>query len=143
MESQPIHAVEFRDGQRQQWKKGAEGWRKRSDFLDATTGHVSKRMVELAKADLRIVRDELPRSDAIELFRNMGENYKVEIIEGIPEEKVSLYRQGDWVDLCRGPHVPSTAAIKAFNVPPAHSRAASRAGPSTRPSRTSASTTTT
>ncbi|HEX5020164.1 MAG TPA: threonine--tRNA ligase [Candidatus Binatia bacterium] len=77
---------------------------------------IEKRMVELAKADLRIVRDELPRSDAIELFRNMGENYKVEIIEGIPEEKVSLYRQGDWVDLCRGPHVPSTAAIKAFKL---------------------------
>ncbi len=46
----------------------------------------------------------------------MGENYKVEIIEGIADDKVSLYRQGDWVDLCRGPHVPSTAAIKAFKL---------------------------
>jgi threonyl-tRNA synthetase len=77
---------------------------------------IEKRMHELAKADLKIVREELPRAEAIELFRKMGEDYKVEIIEGIPEEKVSLYRQGDWVDLCRGPHVPSTAAIKAFKL---------------------------
>ena len=77
---------------------------------------IEKRMQELVKADLKIVREELPRSEAIELFRKMGEDYKVEIIEGIPEDKVSLYRQGDWVDLCRGPHVPSTAAIKAFKL---------------------------
>jgi threonyl-tRNA synthetase len=77
---------------------------------------IEKRMQELAKADLKVVREELPRGEAIALFRNMGENYKVEIIEGIPEEKVSLYRQGDWVDLCRGPHVPSTAALKAFKL---------------------------
>ena len=77
---------------------------------------IEKRMQELVKADLKVVREELPRSEAAELFHRMGENYKVEIIEGIPEEKVSLYRQGDWVDLCRGPHVPSTAAIKAFKL---------------------------
>src|SRR6266576_6998645 len=58
---------------------------------------IEKRMQELVKADLKIVREELPRSEAIELFRKMGEDYKVEIIEGIPEDKVSLYRQGDWV----------------------------------------------
>ncbi len=77
---------------------------------------IEKRMLELVKADLKVVREEMPRSEAIELFRKMGEDYKVQIIEGIPEEKVSLYRQGDWVDLCRGPHVPSTAAIKAFKL---------------------------
>jgi threonyl-tRNA synthetase len=77
---------------------------------------IEKRMHELVKAELKIVREEMPRSEAIELFRKMGEDYKVQIIEGIPEEKVSLYRQGDWVDLCRGPHVPSTAAIKAFKL---------------------------
>jgi threonyl-tRNA synthetase len=77
---------------------------------------IEKRMQELAKADLKVVREELPRGEAIELFRKMGEDYKVEIIEGIPEETVSLYRQGDWIDLCRGPHVPSTAAIKAFKL---------------------------
>ena len=77
---------------------------------------IEKRMQELAKADLKVVREEMPRAHAIELFRNMGESYKVEIIEGIADDKVSLYRQGDWVDLCRGPHVPSTAAIKAFKL---------------------------
>ena len=77
---------------------------------------IEKRMQELANADLKVVREEMPRIAAIELFRKMGEDYKVQIIEGIPEEKVSLYRQGDWVDLCRGPHVPSTAAIKAFKL---------------------------
>ena len=77
---------------------------------------IEKRMLELAKADLKIVREEMPRSEAIELFRKMGEDYKVQIIEGIPEDKVSLYRQGDWLDLCRGPHVPSTAAIKSFKL---------------------------
>ena len=77
---------------------------------------IEKRMEELSKADLKVVREVMPRREAIELFRKMGEDYKVEIIEGIPDENVSLYRQGDWVDLCRGPHVPSTAAIRAFKL---------------------------
>ncbi|HKY07012.1 MAG TPA: threonine--tRNA ligase [Candidatus Binatia bacterium] len=77
---------------------------------------IEKRMSELAKADLKVTREEMPRSEATELFRKMGEDYKVQIIEGIPEETVSLYRQGEWVDLCRGPHVPSTGAIKAFKL---------------------------
>src|SRR6266705_3073952 len=77
---------------------------------------IEKRMQELARANLTITREEMPRAQAIDLFRKMGEDYKVEIIEGIPDEKVSLYRQGDWIDLCRGPHVPSTSAIKAFKL---------------------------
>jgi len=77
---------------------------------------IEKRMQELAKANLKIIREELPRAQAIELFRSMGEDYKVEIIDGIAEPTVSLYRQGDWVDLCRGPHVSSTGAIKAFKL---------------------------
>src|SRR6185295_17538959 len=77
---------------------------------------IEKRMQELVKANLKVVREELPRQEAIELFRKMGEGYKFEIIEGIAADKVSLYRQGDWVDLCRGPHVPSTASIKAFKL---------------------------
>ena len=85
-------------------------------FSPEDLGRIEERMHELAKADLPIVREEVPRQAAVEIFRNMGEHYKVEIIEGIPEEKVSLYRQGDWVDLCRGPHVPSTGAIKAFRL---------------------------
>jgi threonyl-tRNA synthetase len=77
---------------------------------------IEARMRELAKQDLTVVREEMRREDAIELFRKMGESYKVEILEGIVGETVSLYRQGDWVDLCRGPHVPSTGAIRAFKL---------------------------
>jgi threonyl-tRNA synthetase len=77
---------------------------------------IEARMEEIAKSNLKVTREEMPRSRAIELFRSMGEEYKVAILEDIPDETVSLYRQGDWVDLCRGPHVPSTAAIKAFKL---------------------------
>lgn len=85
-------------------------------FLPEELEQIEKRMQELVKANLRVTREEMPRAQAIELFRKMGESYKVEIIEGIAEDTVSLYRQGDWVDLCRGPHVPSTGAIKAFKL---------------------------
>jgi threonyl-tRNA synthetase len=77
---------------------------------------IEKRMAELAQAKLKITREEVARGEAIEMFRKMGEDYKVEIIQGIPEDTVSLYRQGDWVDLCRGPHVPSTNAVRAFKL---------------------------
>ena len=73
-------------------------------------------MRELAALNLKVAREEIARESAIELFRRMGEEYKVEILGDIPEETVSLYRQGDWVDLCRGPHVPSTGAIRAFKL---------------------------
>jgi threonyl-tRNA synthetase len=77
---------------------------------------IEAQMEEIAKSNLKVTREEMPRSQAIELFRGMGEDYKVAIIEDLPDENVSLYRQGDWVDLCRGPHVPSTGAIKAFKL---------------------------
>jgi len=77
---------------------------------------IEKRMAELAQAKLKITREEVARGEAIEMFRKMGEDYKVEIIQGIPEDTVSLYRQGDWVDLCRGPHVPFTNAVRAFKL---------------------------
>jgi threonyl-tRNA synthetase len=77
---------------------------------------IEARMEEIARSDLKVTREEMAKSQAIELFRRMGEDYKVAILEGIPEDTVSLYRQGDWVDLCRGPHVPSTGAIKAFKL---------------------------
>jgi threonyl-tRNA synthetase len=85
-------------------------------FAPEDLDRIEKRMHELVQADLSVTREELSRDRAVELFRQMGESYKVEIIEGLPEETVSLYRQGDWVDLCRGPHVPSTGAIKAFKL---------------------------
>lgn len=73
-------------------------------------------MREIVKANLPVTREELPRQDAIALFRQMGEDYKVEIIDSIPEDVVSLYRQGEFIDLCRGPHVPSTGHLKAFKL---------------------------
>jgi threonyl-tRNA synthetase len=77
---------------------------------------IEKRMEELVSADLPLTREEISRDSAIELFRSMGEDYKVELIEAIGEPTVSLYRQGSFVDLCRGPHLPSTRLIKAFKL---------------------------
>jgi len=79
---------------------------------------IETRMKELARADLKIERIELPRAEAIKTFAAMGEKYKVEIIEEqIPEGQVaSIYKEGDWMDLCRGPHVPSTRYLRAFKL---------------------------
>ncbi|MBI4523915.1 MAG: threonine--tRNA ligase [Deltaproteobacteria bacterium] len=77
---------------------------------------IEARMSELAAKNLKISREEMPRGKAIEFFRRLGEDYKVEILEDIPDETVSLYREGDWVDLCRGPHVPSTGVIRAYKL---------------------------
>jgi threonyl-tRNA synthetase len=85
-------------------------------FTPEELAQIEARMEEIAKTNLVVTREEMPRSQAIELFRRMGEDYKVAILQDIPDETVSLYRQGDWADLCRGPHVPSTGAIKAFKL---------------------------
>jgi threonyl-tRNA synthetase len=77
---------------------------------------IEQKMRELAKADLKIERIEVPRQEAISTFERMGEKYKVEIIAGLADEFVSIYRQGDWMDLCRGPHVPSTRYLRAFKL---------------------------
>jgi len=78
---------------------------------------IEKKMLELSKQNLKIERQVMLREDAIEFFRDMGEQYKAEIIEDIPHgEEISLYKQGDFIDLCRGPHVPGTGKIKAFKL---------------------------
>jgi threonyl-tRNA synthetase len=77
---------------------------------------IEAKMKELAKADFKIERTEVPRAEAIKTFGAMGEKYKVEIINGIPDDTVSIYKQGDWMDLCRGPHVPSTRYLRAFKL---------------------------
>ena len=78
---------------------------------------IEMRMGELARADIPVQRSEVPRDEAVALFSGMGEQYKGEIIRDLPSDAViSLYRQGDFVDLCRGPHVPSTGRIKAFKL---------------------------
>ncbi len=73
-------------------------------------------MRELARAAQPIERQDLPKAEAVRFFRERGEPYKVEIIEGIPDPTVSLYRQGDFVDLCEGPHLPTTAAVAHFKL---------------------------
>ena len=78
---------------------------------------IEARMNQLAKDNLPVSRSIMSRDEAIKLFEGMGEKYKVEIIDSIPgEEPLSFYKQGDFIDLCRGPHVPSTGHIKAFKV---------------------------
>jgi threonyl-tRNA synthetase len=78
---------------------------------------IEKKMEELAKRDFKVERQVMPRDDAVNFFRNMGEEYKAEIIEDIPkDQQISLYRQGDFIDLCRGPHVPNTGKLKAFKL---------------------------
>ena len=78
---------------------------------------IEQRMNELAAKDLPVKRSEKSREDAIEFFRGIGEEYKAQIIEDIPaHEQISLYGQDDFIDLCRGPHVPSTGKLKAFKL---------------------------
>ncbi len=78
---------------------------------------IEKRMEELARKDEKVERTVMPRDEAVAFFRDMGEEYKAEIIQDIPQDQdISLYRQGDFIDLCRGPHVPSTGKIKAFKL---------------------------
>ena len=78
---------------------------------------IEKRMLEISKRDLKIERKILERTDAISFFKEQGEHYKAQIIESIPgNEDLSLYSQGNFTDLCRGPHVPATSKIKAFKL---------------------------
>lgn len=78
---------------------------------------IEKKMTELVKQDLAVTRSSKTRDEAIKFFRDMGEEYKAKIIEDIPaDQTLSLYQQGDFIDLCRGPHVPSTGKLKAFKL---------------------------
>jgi len=78
---------------------------------------IEAKMTELAQADQKVTRRVMARDEAVKFFRGLGELYKAEIIAGIPDkDEISLYGQGNWVDLCRGPHVPSTGKLKAFKL---------------------------
>ncbi len=78
---------------------------------------IEARMKELARADLRVSHETVARDEAVAYFESIGERYKAEIVAGIPaDEPITLYGQGDWKDLCRGPHVPSTGHLKAFKL---------------------------
>ncbi len=95
-------------------------------YYDFATGHnftpedlerIEKRMEEIVADDVSVERIVCSREKAVEIFRNMGEYFKVQIIEDLPDsEEISIYKQGEWMDLCRGPHVPSTGKLKAFKL---------------------------
>src|SRR5579859_210016 len=86
-------------------------------FTDEDLRRIEEKMAEIAKRDLPVRREEWSRDDAIKTFDKLGEKYKVEIIKSIPgDETLSVYRQGEWFDLCRGPHVPSTGKLGAFRL---------------------------
>jgi threonyl-tRNA synthetase len=86
-------------------------------FTPEDLAAMEKRMAEIVKADLPVKRRELPRDAAVAHFLALGEKYKAEIIGSIPDgEAIGLYGQGDWEDLCRGPHVPSTGKLRAFKL---------------------------
>ena len=86
-------------------------------FSEQDLAKIEKKMNAIVKQNLPIERMEMSREEAIEFFKSMGEHYKAEIIESIPANEIlSLYKQGDFVDLCRGPHVPSTSKLKAFRL---------------------------
>ncbi len=86
-------------------------------FTKEDLAAIEQRMRELAALDQPVSRTVMHRDEAVKFFSRMGEKYKAEIIAGIPaDQEISLYRQGDFIDLCRGPHVPSTGKLKAFHL---------------------------
>ena len=86
-------------------------------FTPEDLAKIEQRMADLAKKDIPVVREVWPRDKAVEFFESIGEHYKAEIIASIPAgEDVSLYREGEFIDLCRGPHVPSTGKLRVFKL---------------------------
>lgn len=86
-------------------------------FTPEDLAAIEKRMAEIVKRDIRIERQVMPRDEAVKFFSDMGEKYKAEIIASIPSnEPISLYRQDNFIDLCRGPHVPATGRLKVFKL---------------------------
>jgi threonyl-tRNA synthetase len=86
-------------------------------FTPEDLSQIEKRMTEIARRDLPVQRKEMKRDAAVAFFNSIGEKYKAEIIASIPEkDTISLYGEGDWIDLCRGPHVPSTGKLKVFKL---------------------------
>ncbi len=86
-------------------------------FTPEDLAAIEKRMAEIARRDIRVERQVMPRDEAVKFFSGMGEQYKAEIIASIPSnEPISLYRQDNFIDLCRGPHVPSTGKLKIFKL---------------------------
>ena len=88
-----------------------------NSFTPDDLAKIEKKMQEIAKRNLEVHREVWNRDEAISKFEEMGEKYKADIIRDLPEEEtITIYRQGDWFDLCRGPHVPNTGKLKAFKL---------------------------
>jgi len=86
-------------------------------FTPEDLAAIEKRMAEIVKRDVKVERQEMPRDEAVKFFAGMGEKYKAEIIASIPSnEPISLYKQDNFIDLCRGPHVPATGKLKVFKL---------------------------
>ena len=86
-------------------------------FTPEDLAAIEKKMSELAKKDYPVTREVMSRDQAVAMFKGMGEHYKAEIIASIPaDQEIGLYREGDFIDLCRGPHVPSTGKLKVFKL---------------------------
>lgn len=89
----------------------------KEQFTEEDLEKIEQEMKKIVKENVKIEREEMVREEAIKHFEKLGENYKVEIISSIPEgEVLTFYKQGDFIDLCRGPHVPSTSYLKAFKL---------------------------
>jgi len=86
------------------------------NFTEEDLRNIENKMREIIKRSLPIERIELPKGEAIEYFKKIGEDYKIEILNEIPDEIVSIYKQGDFADLCRGPHLPNTSYVKAIKL---------------------------
>ncbi|MBP7602872.1 MAG: threonine--tRNA ligase [Spirochaetes bacterium] len=86
------------------------------NFTPEDLAKIEAEMAKIVAEDIEIVREEMPRRKAMDYFSSIGESYKVELLEDLPDGAVSLYRQGDFADLCRGPHLPRTSYIKAFKL---------------------------
>ncbi len=90
---------------------------RKNPFATEDLEKIENKMREIVKRDEKLVREEWERDEAVKFFEKIGEKYKAEIISSIPaEQKISLYRQGDFIDLCRGPHAPSTSHVKYFKL---------------------------
>jgi len=89
---------------------------KKEPFTPDDLEKIEKKMVQIIKSNVKFQREDISRKDAIKLFKGLKEKYKIELIEEILDENLSVYRQGDFVDLCRGPHIESTGKVKAFKL---------------------------
>jgi len=89
---------------------------KKEPFAPEDLAKIEERMRQIIKADHKFEKQEMKKAEALKLFEKMGESYKIDLIKAIPDEVVTIYKDGDFLDLCRGPHIESTGRIKAFRL---------------------------